>query len=138
MVAEVVPEEKRVEAGALLYTAAPLGLFLATFVNHQVAAVWMADAPETSWRIVFLFGLVPAAVAFVVRLFVKEPERWKAVHEKLRAPRIRDLFAPGHGQHHRARHPDGHRRADRLVELQCVHPDGCGRTREYGRPGRGV
>ena len=94
MVAEVVPEEKRVEAGALLYTAAPLGLFLATFVNHQVAAVWMADTPETSWRIVFLFGLVPAAVAFMVRLFVKEPERWKAVHEKLRAPRIRDLFAP--------------------------------------------
>ncbi len=74
MVAEVVPEQKRVEAGALLYTAAPLGLFLATFVNHQVAAVWLAESPETSWRIVFLFGLIPAIVAFVVRLFVKEPE----------------------------------------------------------------
>jgi MFS family permease len=46
MVAEVVPEEKRVEAGALLYTAAPLGLFLATFVNHQVAAIWMAESPR--------------------------------------------------------------------------------------------
>ena len=33
MVAEVVPEESRVEAGALLYTSAPFGLFLATFVN---------------------------------------------------------------------------------------------------------
>ena len=93
MVAEVVPEDKRVEAGALLYTAAPLGLFLATFVNHQVAAVWMADAPETSWRVVFLFGLVPAAVAFLVRLFVKEPERWQAVREMVAPPRIRDLFA---------------------------------------------
>jgi hypothetical protein len=30
----------------------------------------MADAPETSWRVVFLLGLVPAAVAFLVRLFV--------------------------------------------------------------------
>ena len=30
MVAEVVPEESRVEAGALLYTSAPFGLFLAT------------------------------------------------------------------------------------------------------------
>jgi MFS family permease len=94
MVAEVVPEEKRVEAGALLYTAAPLGLFLATFVNHQVAAVWMADAPESSWRVVFLFGLVPAAVAFAVRLFVKEPERWKTVREALPVPRMRDLFSP--------------------------------------------
>ena len=33
MVAEVVPENRRVEAGALLYTASPVGLFLATFVR---------------------------------------------------------------------------------------------------------
>jgi MFS family permease len=95
MVAEVVPEDKRVEAGALLYTAAPLGLFLATFVNHQVAAVWLADSPETSWRVVFLFGLVPAIVAFTVRLFLKEPERWQAVKERMPAARLRDLFVPG-------------------------------------------
>src|SRR5512137_678819 len=95
MVAEVVPEEKRVEAGALLYTAAPLGLFLATFVNHQVAAVWLADSPETSWRVVFLFGLIPAAIAFLVRLLVHEPERWSGVRERVPTARIRDLFAPG-------------------------------------------
>ena len=95
MVAEVVPEEQRVEAGALLYTAAPLGLFLATFVNHQVAAVWMAESPETSWRVVFLFGLIPAALAFLVRSFVREPERWKAVKERAPAPTLRDVFAPG-------------------------------------------
>src|ERR1043165_3572997 len=35
MVAEVVPENRRVEAGALLYTASPVGLFLATFVTYQ-------------------------------------------------------------------------------------------------------
>jgi MFS family permease len=94
MVAEVVPEEKRVEAGALLYTAAPLGLFLATFVNHQVAAVWLAGSPEHSWRVVFLFGLLPAAVAFLVRSFVKEPERWKAVRAQLPPATLRDLFGP--------------------------------------------
>jgi MFS family permease len=94
MVAEVVPEEKRVEAGALLYTAAPLGLFLATFVNHQVAAVWLAGSPEQSWRVVFLFGLVPAAMAFVVRLFVREPERWKSIHDKTPPASMLDLFGP--------------------------------------------
>src|SRR5713226_2272786 len=77
MVAEVVPEKRRVEAGALLYTSAPLGLFLAGFVNFQIAGVAMKANPEVSWRYVFLCGLIPAAVAFVVRLFVKEPERWK-------------------------------------------------------------
>ena len=96
MVAEVVPENKRVEAGALLYTSAPFGLFLATFVNHQVAGDWFKDDPETSWRIVFLFGLLPAVAAFCVRLFVKEPERWKQVAAKSVPPKISELFAPAY------------------------------------------
>jgi MFS family permease len=91
MVAEVVPENRRVEAGALLYTSAPMGLFLATFVTFQVTAVYFPD-PEVSWRYVFLFGLIPAAVAFLVRLFVKEPERWKQTAGS--RVRIRELFTP--------------------------------------------
>ena len=92
MVAEVVPEKRRVEAGALLYTASPFGLFLATFVTYQVTGVYFTDA-GTSWRYVFLFGLIPAAVAFFVRLFIKEPERWKKVAHHERA-RISELFTP--------------------------------------------
>src|SRR5215510_8629793 len=53
MVAEVVPENRRVEAGSLLYTSAPLGLFLATFINFQIAGVFWKGSPETSWRYVF-------------------------------------------------------------------------------------
>jgi MFS family permease len=76
MVAEVVPEKRRVEAGALLYTSAPFGLFLATFLNFQIAGNFLKGSPETSCRYVFLCGLIPSAVAFLVRVFVKEPERW--------------------------------------------------------------
>lgn len=94
MVAETVPEEKRVEAGALLYTAAPFGLFLATFVDHQVAGVWFKAAPEQSWRYVFLFGLLPAAAAFIVRLFIKEPERWAKQAATAAPPRLSELFTP--------------------------------------------
>jgi MFS family permease len=94
MVAETVPEEKRVEAGALLYTAAPIGLFLATFVNVTVAGHWFPDQPEVSWRYVFLFGLLPAAAAFGVRLFVKEPERWKHAAAQAAPARIAELFSP--------------------------------------------
>jgi MFS family permease len=93
MVAEVVPEKRRVEAGALLYTSAPMGLFLATWANFQIAGVFMKGSPETSWRFVFLCGLIPAAVAFIVRMFVKEPERWKEAATGAPLPRIRDLFA---------------------------------------------
>ena len=91
LVAEVAPEKRRVEAGALLYTAAPFGLLLATLVNYQVAGVWYAGQTDVSWRRVFLFGLVPAAVAFSVRLFVKEPERWQALKTGARV-RLREIF----------------------------------------------
>src|SRR5262252_8427262 len=95
MVAEVVPEKRRVEAGALLYTAAPMGLFLATFITWQIAGVHFSEQPQTSWRLVFLSGLIPAAAAFVVRAFVREPERWKRVAAGA-APRLGELFDDRH------------------------------------------
>jgi len=95
MVAEVVPEHRRVEAGALLYTSAPFGLFLATFANFQIAGVFFKGSPETSWRFVFLCGLIPAAVAFVVRMFVREPERWRQTAAAgAPRPRFAELFTP--------------------------------------------
>lgn len=94
MVAEVVPERRRVEAGALLYTSAPAGLFLATYVNLAIAGRLFKGSPEVSWRFVFLCGLAPAVVAFVVRLFIREPERWKASGAAASHPRIAELFTP--------------------------------------------
>ena len=95
LVAEAVPEDQRVEAGALLYTSAPFGLFLATGVNALIAGNLFADIPEVSWRYVLIFGLLPAAAALVVRMFIKEPERWQAVAASTRiAPRLREIFAP--------------------------------------------
>ncbi|HVQ41775.1 MAG TPA: MFS transporter [Vicinamibacterales bacterium] len=93
MVAEAVPEKRRIEAGALLYTSAPLGLALATLVNYQVSGVWMRDSPELAWRVVFLSGLLPAAVALIVRFFVKEPERWAKLTDR-RPPKVAELFSP--------------------------------------------
>ena len=94
MVAEVVPERRRVEAGALLYTSAPMGLFLATYVTYWIQGVAFPARPEVAWRYVFLFGLVPAGIAFLVRLFIKEPERWKKAGGTI-APTIAELFTPG-------------------------------------------
>jgi MFS family permease len=94
LVAEAVPEDQRVEAGAVLYTAAPFGLFLATGVNALIAGHLFADVPEVSWRYVLIFGLVPAAVAFWIRTLIKEPERWEAVAASAPPPRLRELFTP--------------------------------------------
>lgn len=95
LVNEVVPKDRRVEAGALLYTSAPMGLFLADFVNLQVAGKMFVGHPSTSWRWVFLCGLIPAMVAMVVRHFVKEPEVWVRESQKVARPvTISDLFKP--------------------------------------------
>ena len=84
----------RVEAGALLYTSAPFGLFLATWVNVEVAGDWFQHDPANSWRYVLMFGLLPAAVAFVVRMFVKEPEKWARAAASAAPARLREIFAP--------------------------------------------
>jgi MFS family permease len=77
----------------LLYTSAPMGLFLATYVATWVQGVALPSRPEVAWRYVFLFGLIPAAVAFVVRFFIKEPERWQKAGVGT-APKLSELFSP--------------------------------------------
>lgn len=92
MVAEVMPEKWRIEGGALLCTSAPVGAFLATSVTFIIAGVLFPSSPEISWRYVFICGLIPAAVAAIVRFFVKEPEVWLKNSANAAPPRIRELF----------------------------------------------
>src|SRR3546814_8512287 len=47
MVAEVMPEKRRVEAGALLYTSAVFGTTLATLLNLQIAGRWLSTSRKT-------------------------------------------------------------------------------------------
>ena len=86
--------DQRVQAGAVLYTAAPFGLFLATAVNALVAGHLFPETPEVSWRYVLVFGLVPAAFAFWIRTLVKEPERWEQTAASAPPPRLREIFSP--------------------------------------------
>jgi MFS family permease len=97
LVAEVVPEKRRVEAGALLYTAAPMGLFLATYANRWISTAIHGLSPEVSWRYVLLSGLIAAVAAIFIRLTVREPDRWKTAADgpdTARAGSIADLFLP--------------------------------------------
>lgn len=95
LVAESVPESRRIEAGAILYTASPLGFALAGFLNYQIAGVWLVDSPESSWRFVFLSGLIPVAAAIGVRVFLRESDRWQQAARESVAPPLSALFAPG-------------------------------------------
>jgi MFS family permease len=91
LVAETVPEKKRVWAGMLLYTASPFGIFLATMVSDVFLHQVQFENAGWGWRAVFLTGLVPAAFAVLIRMKVKEPENWRPSAE---AGRIGALFEP--------------------------------------------
>jgi MFS family permease len=92
LVAEVWPESLRVKSAGLLQSAWGAGYFLA-------AAVYLLLSAQT-WRVMFFVGMVPALVALVARLKVREPERWvQARRGALAAPQRRstlaELFVPG-------------------------------------------
>jgi MFS family permease len=67
LVAETVPESRRLLAGAFLQTASPLGLILAGTTTWLIAGVWMPDAPQLSWRFVLAAGLVPILIVLLLR-----------------------------------------------------------------------
>jgi MFS family permease len=92
LVAEVVSEKRRPIAGAILYTASPIGMLLASKVTRYLVEGQFAANAEKGWRYAFLLGLVPAAFAFAIRYFVEEPERWK--EHKSEPARLADIFAP--------------------------------------------
>jgi MFS family permease len=95
LVAETVPENRRVVAATLVYTSSPLGIILASTINYQIAGVWMVGSPESSWRYVFLCGLAPVVIAVLARLFIRESEVWEKHVRNAAPPRVAELFSPG-------------------------------------------
>jgi MFS family permease len=93
LVAEVWPEEKRAKAAGVLQSAWAAGFLIAAVVNILMR--------HSGWRPLFLVGIVPAVVALLVRLWVKEPERWVKAHEQEQASgvaqsqKLAELFRPG-------------------------------------------
>ena len=93
LVAEVWPEDKRTKAAGLLQSAWAAGFIIAAILTLLLR--------HYSWRIIFVVGVAPALVAFLVRLWVKEPERWvKARAEERQAggarpSKLAELFSPG-------------------------------------------
>ncbi len=88
LVAEVWPEQKRAKAAGVLQSAWAAGFFLAALIHLLLR--------EHGWRPVFVVGVAPAFVALLVRLWVKEPERWLRARQGASTDRVRlaELFSP--------------------------------------------
>ncbi len=92
LVAEVWPEDKRAKAAGLLQSAWAAGFLVAALINLLLGGF--------SWRLLFIVGVAPAVVALLVRLWVREPERWvrARAEERLstagRSHKLTGLFSP--------------------------------------------
>jgi MFS family permease len=92
LVAEVWPERERAKAAGMLQSAWGAGFLIAAVINLLLRG--------QSWRLMFVVGVIPAFVALLVRMWVKEPERWVRAHAldqqagAVRAQRLAALFTP--------------------------------------------
>ena len=86
LLAEVMPDRARPHTLGLLQAFSAIGNCMAAGLFILLGYLTLRDAyhveafgrPVAAWRMMFLFGLAPAALALLVRRRLKEPERWKA------------------------------------------------------------
>jgi MFS family permease len=97
LLAESMPQNKRVLAGALMFTAAPIGSMMGFLVNLGFDALLpgtISSNSEYSWRLVFASAILPIFITLLIRFRVKEPESWARKAVKSDALSLGDLFAP--------------------------------------------
>jgi MFS family permease len=84
MVAEFWPPSFRGRAGGVLHAALGVGFFLAS-------GVWLLVNPfgPSSWRYMFVIGVVPAFLLLYVRRVVHDPPLWIAANDHRREARKR-------------------------------------------------
>ncbi len=94
LVAETFPAHARPTALGIMQASSAIG-------NLMAAVIFRFVAPDFGWRWVFAIGFFPAILVFVIRLFVREPERWqeaRRVGEKLGS--FVELFRNPRWRHH--------------------------------------
>ena len=87
LVMECWPERLRPLMAGFIGAAANVGFLLVAWV----AKTWTVT--QQSWRWMFLVGALPALLVFLIRLFVPESEKWKAVASPGNQP-LREVFRP--------------------------------------------
>jgi MFS family permease len=84
MVAEVMPKHSRPVMSSIFHASSVGGTLLAAAVGFFILAAkpW----GETTWKLGFLVGVVPALLILVIRWKMREPEQW----EKAKATAAKD------------------------------------------------
>ena len=99
LLAETVPSRARPHLMGLMQAMSSLGNITAAFVVMgftNLEAREMLPLDNSVWRCIFLFGSVPAILAYFVIRYLKEPESWKkqvsSVEGRKNAGSVKELF----------------------------------------------
>lgn len=95
LVMETWPNAKRPVLAGLLGSSANVG-----FIISALAGLWGAQYAEAHgiphmWRYLFCIGILPALLSLVIRVTVKEPEKWVRARESGERPDLSELAKPG-------------------------------------------
>ena len=84
LIAEVFPKASRAVAAGILQSASGTGFFAAILLEYLVGG---------NWRYAFFGGAVPALLALVVRIGLREPAAWMAARRHAARARVGSLTA---------------------------------------------
>lgn len=83
LIAEILPDKSRSGALGALQALSAIGNMSAALIGMGMA--WMESTGTislgNSWRWMFVIGALPAALALVIRMGVKEPQRWQQLKD---------------------------------------------------------
>ncbi len=114
LVMEIWPAKNRPMLAGLIGAASNIGFLLIALVSlvmtqfigaaaDALRAIGLSEegvaklvgADNSGWRLLMFIGATPAALTFLVRIFVPESERWRHAAEHAPPARVRDIFQPG-------------------------------------------
>lgn len=95
LVMETWPNAKRPLLAGILGSSANVGLIISALASLWAARLAEAYHIEHIWRYVFCIGVAPALLSLVIRMMVKEPERWVKARESGERPDLGQLMVPG-------------------------------------------
>lgn len=84
LVMETWPNAKRPVLAGLLGSSANVGFLVSSLINLNFG--------HLGWRLIFCVGLVPALLSLVIRMSIKEPERWVKARQRGEKPDLGQLF----------------------------------------------
>ena len=86
LVMETWPNAKRPVLAGLLGSSANVGFLISALINWKFG--------DMGWRHIILIGLIPALLTLIIRMAIKEPEKWVKARERGERPDMRQLFEP--------------------------------------------